>query len=158
MTRILEALRFGVLTLGTLLFVDLFLPWHHTSVSVAGSIVDVESDSSAWAGWGAVAGVLLIALLAWEAWRLTGAAVAARASAAAVSFVLAVFVAAFTLIEFATGAVDVHSGGLVVVGVHGRQWPGYVGVVLAALIALVALIRLELPHRRDAPRVRLEVR
>jgi hypothetical protein len=55
--------------IGTLLFVDLFLAWHRAGVSVSG-IVDVHSDSSAWTGWGALAGVLLIVLLFWEGLRL----------------------------------------------------------------------------------------
>jgi hypothetical protein len=146
------------MAIGALLFVDLFLSWHHVSVSVAGNLVDVESDSSAWAGWGAVAGVLVIVLIAWEAWRLAGAAIAERASATLVAFVLAVLTAAFTTIEFAAGSVDVNSGGVVLVGVHGREWPAFAGLVLAILLVVAAAAQLERPAESHRRRVRLGVR
>ena len=97
--------------IGTLLFVDLFLGWHRAGVSVSG-IVDVHSDSSAWAGWGALAGVLLIVLLFWEGLRLRGAVIAQEMSGVVVSLTLALGVAAFTAIEFFAGTADVQAGSL----------------------------------------------
>jgi uncharacterized membrane protein YjdF len=145
-------LPYGVGAIATLLLVDLFLPWHHVSVSVAGNLVAVEADSSAWADWGAVAGVVLIVLLVWEGVRLF----AQRVASTLVTFILAVTAAACTVIEFVTGTVDVTSGSIVVVGVHGRQWPGYVGLVLAALLVVAAVAQLERPEaRRRRPELHL---
>jgi hypothetical protein len=92
----------AVLLTGALLFVDLFLGWHRADVSVTG-VLDVQSDSAAWAGWGAVGGVLLIVLLFWEGLRLRGAVVAQDLSGSVASLMLALGVAAFTAIEFFAG-------------------------------------------------------
>jgi hypothetical protein len=143
--------------IGTLLFVDLFLGWHRAGVSVSG-IVDVHSDSSAWAGWGALAGVLLIVLLFWEGLRLRGAVIAQEMSGVIVSLTLALGVAAFTTIEFFAGTTDVQAGSLVTVGVHGRQWPAYVGLVLAVLLVLATIVQLGRPVERHSGRLGLGVR
>src|SRR5512133_61252 len=90
----------GLIT--TLLLVDLFLGWHHVSVSIAGNLVDVHTDSSGWSGWGAVAGVLLILLLVWEGLRLYGVALAQRVSASIGTLGLAIGAAASILVEFLT--------------------------------------------------------
>ena len=148
---------YSVALTGALLFVDLFLDWHRASVTVTG-VVDVEAGSSAWAGWGALAGVLLIALLLWEGSRLVGAHFAQGASAAIVSLMLALGVAAFTAIEFFSGTADVQAGSLVAVGVHGRQWPAYAGLVLAALLAVTAVAQLGRPAERHSGRLGLGVR
>jgi uncharacterized membrane protein len=145
---------YGVITLAALLLVDLFLPWHRISVSVAGNLVDVHSDSSAWAGWGAVAGALLIILLLWEGARLYGR----RALSTLVTFALSVVAAAAVVIEFVTGSVSVTSGSLVIVGVHGRQWPAYVGLVLATLLVMAAVAQLEQPEKRHSGRLGIGVR
>ena len=94
--------------IGALLFVDLFLGWHRAGVSVSG-VVDVHSDSSAWAGWGALAGVLLIVLLFLEGLRLRGAVIAQEMSGVIVSLTLALGVAAFTAIEFFAGTAGVQA-------------------------------------------------
>ena len=91
-------------TFGAALFVDLFLNWHSTSLSVAGTVV-VDAGSSAWAGWGVVAGALLVVLLVWEGLRFAGAVVTQRATAEAVSLWLAIAAAVFTAIEFFAGTV-----------------------------------------------------
>lgn len=149
---------YAVGLVATLLFVDLFLGWHHVSVSIAGNLVDVDSDSSGWAGWGAIAGVLLIVLLVWEGLRLTGAAFVRRVSAGLVTLGLSVGAAGFALVEFLTGTVDVNGGGVVLVGVHGRQWPAYVGLVLAGLLLVAAIAQLERPVQRHSGRLGLGVR
>jgi hypothetical protein len=143
--------------IGSLLFVDLFLGWHRAGVSVSG-IIDVHSDSSAWAGWGALAGVLLIVLLFWEGLRLRGAAIAQDISGSVVMLTLALGVGLFTAIEFFAGTAGVQSGTIVEVGVHGRQWPAYVGLVLAVLLVLAAVVQLGRPAERHSGRLGLGVR
>jgi hypothetical protein len=142
---------------GTALFVDLFLAWHETSVSVSGAVV-VHSDSSAWAGWGAFAGVLLLVLLIWEASRLRGTAVTRDEGARSFSIALAVGVLAFTAIEFFAGGVTVKTGPAVLVDVHGRQWPAYVGLALAVLLVVVAAVELIRSHEERPGRLGYGVR
>jgi hypothetical protein len=142
--------------IGGLLFIDLFLGWHRAGASVTG-LVDVHSDSSAWAGWGALAGVLLIVLLFWEGLRLRGAVIAQEMSGVVVSLTIALGVAAFTAIEFFAGTADVQ-GSLVTVGVHGRQWPAYVGLVLAVLLVLATIAQFGRPVERHSGRLGLGVR
>jgi hypothetical protein len=143
--------------IGSLLFIDLFLGWHRAGVSVSG-IVDVHSDSSAWAGWGAFGGVLLIVLLFWEGLRLGGAVVAQGIPGGIVSLTLALCVAAFTAVEFFSGTAGVQAGSLVAVGVHGRQWPAYVGLVLAGLLAAATVVQLGRPVERHSGRLGLGLR
>ena len=111
---------YAVGVVGTLLLIDLFLPWHEASVSLAGAVV-VSASSSAWAGWRALAGVILIAMLIWEGLRIAGVSLASNIGARTTTFVLALFVALFTTIEFVAGTSSVAAGGVVFVGVHGRQ-------------------------------------
>jgi hypothetical protein len=144
--------EFLLAAVGGLLFVDLFLPWHRALVSVAGAIT-VDADSSAWSGWGAVAGVLLAMLLAWEGLRLFGGT-AVRPGAAW----LALGAAAFTTIEFFAGTVTSVVGPGVLVEVHGRQWPAYVGLVLAGLLVAAAVLVLERPEEREMGRLGLGVK
>jgi hypothetical protein len=136
-------------TLGALLFIDLFLTWHRVSVSVGGAI-SVDAESSAWSGWGAVAGVLVAMLLVWEGLRLFGGAAIRREGAW-----LALGAAAFTTIEFFAGTVTSVVGPGVLVDVHGRQWPAYVGLVLAGLLVAAAALVLERPAERKAGRLGL---
>lgn len=134
-------------TLGGLLFVDLFLPWHNASVSVGGAI-SVDAESSAWAGWGgAVAGVLVAMLLAWEGLRLFGGRDVRRGGAW-----LAFGAAAFTTIEFFAGTVTSVVGPGVLVDVQDRQWPAYAGLVLAGLLVAAAVLVLEQPVEREVGR------
>jgi hypothetical protein len=139
-------------TLAGLLFVDLFLTWHRTSVSVGGAI-SVDAESSAWAGWGAVAGVLVAMLLVWEGLRFFGGAAVRRGGAW-----LAFGAAAFTTIEFFAGTVTSVVGPGVLVDVHGRQWPAYVGLVLAGLLVAAAVLVLERPEERQVGRLGLGVK
>jgi uncharacterized membrane protein len=148
---------YAVLVIGALLFVDFFLGWHRASVSVVG-IVHVHGDSSAWAGWGAVAGICLIVLLLWEGLRLAGAVVAQETTGAVVCFGLALGTVAFTAIEFFTGSASVQSTSSVVVDVHGRQWPAYAGIVLALLLLAAAVMQLGRPAERHPGRLGLGVR
>ena len=141
--------------IGSLLFVDLFLGWHRAGVS---GLVDVHSDSSAWAGWGALAGVLLIVLLFWEGLRLRGAVIAQDISGSVVALTLALGAGLFTAIEFFGGTAGVQSGSLVAVGVHGRQGPAYVGLVLAVFLVLATVLQFGQPAERHSGRLGLGVR
>jgi hypothetical protein len=144
--------QFLLAAVSGLLFVDLFLTWHRASVSVAGAI-SVDAESSAWTGWGAVAGVLLAMLLAWEGLRFFGGAAVRRGGAW-----LAFGAAAFTTLEFLTGTVTSVVGPGVLVDVHGRQWPAYVGLVLAGLLVAAAVLVLEQPEERQVGRLGLGVK
>jgi len=118
-----------LLAAGILLLIDMFFAWQKVSVSVGG--VELASASrSGWHGfWGIVMGLLLLVLLAWvviqvmnvklnfelpitESWLTLG---------------LGVLVFVFALIK---NLVDDYSA-----------WPAYVGVGLAALVALGAWMR-----------------
>jgi hypothetical protein len=148
---------YALALIATLLFVDLFLDWHRASVSVTG-VVDIDAGVSAWSGWGAIAGLLLIALLLWEWWRVVARRAVQRVSTELVSLMLALGAAGFTAVEFFTGAAEVQSGTAVMVGVYGRQWPAYVGLVLAVLLALAAVVRLGRLEQHPSDRVSLGVR
>jgi hypothetical protein len=148
---------YAVGVVGTLLLIDLFLPWHEASVSLAGAVV-VSASSSAWAGWRALAGVILIAMLIWEGLRIAGVSLASNIGARTTTFVLALFVALFTTIEFVAGTSSVAAGGVVFVGVHGRQWPAYVGLTLAALLIIAAFAEVGNVTERPARRLGLGVR
>jgi hypothetical protein len=148
---------FSVLLVGGLLFVDLFLGWHRASVSV-GSALAVHSDSSAWAGWGAIAGVTLIVLLIWEALRASGRAIAQDATVAIISLLLAFGTLVFVAIEFFAGTASVRSGSVLAVDVSGRQWPAYAGIVLAVLLVTATMAQLRQPVERQSGRLGLGVR
>jgi hypothetical protein len=143
--------------IGGLLFVDLFLGWHRAGVSVSG-FVEVHADSSAWAGWGSLAGVVLVVLLFWEVLRIRGAVIAQDISGSVASLTLALGVAVFTAIEFFAGTAGVQSGSLVAIGVHGRQWPAYAGLVLAVFLVLATVVQLGRPAERPSGQLSLGVR
>jgi hypothetical protein len=148
---------YSVLLVGGLLFVDLFLGWHRASVSVGG-VVDVHSDSSAWAGWGAIAGVMLIVLLIWEALRASGRAIAQDVTVAVISLLLAFGTLVFVAIEFFAGTASVRSGSVLAVDVSGRQWAAYAGIVLALLLVITTVTQLGRPAERQSGRLGLGVR
>lgn len=64
----------------------------------------------------------------------------------------------FTAIEFFAGTAGVQSGSLVAVGVHGRQWPAYAGLVLAVFLVLAAVVQLDRPVESHSGRLGLGVR
>jgi hypothetical protein len=79
-------------------------------------------------------------------------------SGAVVSLTLALGVAAFAAIEFFAGTAGVQAGSLVTVGVHGRQWSAYVGLVLAVFFVLATIVQLGRPVERHSGRLGLGVR
>lgn len=112
------------------LFVDLFLDWHDVNVRMPG--IAVDAATSAWGGWGALAGVLLIAFLLVE--LLTTRPLTAA--------VLAVLAAGFAVVEFFGGPTGVSIAGVVTVGTEELLWPAYAGLVLALVLGVAGLVRL----------------
>jgi hypothetical protein len=126
-----------VLVAAVALFVDLFLDWRVASVTTPA--VDVTAGDPGWARWGIVAGVLLIAVIVRELRLL--ARPAETIQAIAVPTVLALAAAGFAAVAFFTGSANVEVGGVVAVSTEEIRWPAYVGLVLAAVIAAVAIVR-----------------
>jgi hypothetical protein len=118
---------------GLLLLIDTFLAWQKVEVKVGG--VEIASASqNAWHGfWGVAMGLVLIALLAWVAIQIFSVEIPSMnlpertvtASLAGVVFVLALL----------KNLIDDYSA-----------WPSYVGVVLAALVAVGGWMRLQEPE------------
>jgi hypothetical protein len=125
---------------GLLLFIDTFLAWQEVSVEVGG--VEIASASrNAWHGfWGVVMGLALVALLVWVALQIWKVELpdmnlpekTVTAGLAGLVFVLAVL----------KNLIDDYSA-----------WPSYVGVVLAAAVAVGGWMRLQEPEAAAAPPV-----
>jgi hypothetical protein len=123
---------------GVLLFLDTFLAWQEVSVEVGG--VEIASASrNAWHGfWGVVMGVALVALLIWVAIQIFKVEVpnltiperTVTAALAGLVFVLALL----------KNLVDDYSA-----------WPSYVGIVLAAGVAVGGWMRLQEADEAAAP-------
>jgi hypothetical protein len=123
---------------GLLLFIDTFLAWQKVSVEVGG--VEIASASrNAWHGfWGVFMGLALIALLVWVAIQIFKVEVpnlnlperTVTAGLAGLVFVLALL----------KNLVDDYSA-----------WPSYVGIVLAAAVAVGGWMRLQEPEAAAAP-------
>jgi hypothetical protein len=111
------------------LFVVLFLDWREVSVHAPG--VAVDAASSAWAGWGAVAGILLVAFLVSV---LRGHVVGA--------FVTGLVAAGLTVVEFFTGSVETDVAGVVSVDTSTELWPAYVGLGLAIVLGAACAVGL----------------
>lgn len=79
-------------------------------------------------------------------------------SGSVVTPALALGVAVFTAIEFFTGTAGVHAGMLVAVGVHGRQWPAHVGLVLAVFLVLATVVQFGRAAERQSGQLHLGVR
>lgn len=121
------------------LFVVLFLDWREVSVQTPA--VSVDAGTSAWAGWGAVAGVLLVAYLVAELRFATSPLVP----------VAALLAAGFTVVEFFTGSASTSVAGVVAVDVGAELWPAYVGLALAIMLAAATAVRWLAATRRLAP-------
>jgi hypothetical protein len=119
-----------LLAAGILLLIDTFLAWQEVSVEVGG--VEIASASqNAWNGfWGVVMGIALIALLVWVAVHifqveLPNVTIPERT----VTAVLAGIVFVFAVLK---NLIDDYSA-----------WASYVGVVLAAGVAVGAWMRMQ---------------
>jgi hypothetical protein len=136
----LKALSTGtklIAVAGLLLLIDTFLAWQKVSVEVSG--VEVASASqNAWHGfWGVVMGLALIALLVWVGLQIANVDLNVSLPEATVTAVLAGIVFVFALLK---NLIDDYSA-----------WPSYVGVVLAALVAVGAWMRMQDTETATAP-------
>jgi hypothetical protein len=153
----IDRLASGVILAGAGIFLcDLFLDWHRVSVLAGGGAVDVRASSSGWTGWGGVAGVLAIALVLWQG-REAAAAAAPTVLNSLVTAGLAVGTLGCALDEAVGGSATVSATPVTLVQVGARLWPAWVGVGLAAAVALAALaqmlVRLPPVERPHPPRL-----
>jgi hypothetical protein len=110
-----------ILGAGVLLLIDTFLPWQSVS------IISVN----AWHGfWGVLLGLMTIALLAWVAARAFGVALPDNVPDGLVTLALGVLILVFAIIK---NLADDYSA-----------WGSYVGVVLAAGVAIGAWLTFQL--------------
>ena len=119
-----------LLAAGILLFIDTFLAWQEVSVEVSG--VEIASASqNAWNGfWGVVMGIALVGLLVWVALQLFEVDLPELpVPEKTVTAGLAGIVFVFALLK---NLIDDYSA-----------WASYVGVVLAAGVAVGAWMRMQ---------------
>lgn len=128
-----------ILGAGLLLLIDTFLAWQEVSVEVGG--VEIASASrNAWHGfWGVVMGLALIALLVWVVIQVLDVDIAQLNDLPerAITAALAGLVFVLALLK---NLVDDYSA-----------WPSYVGVVLAAAVAVGGWLRLQEPETAAVP-------
>jgi hypothetical protein len=123
---------------GVLLLVDSFLHWQEVSVSFAG--FEASAGVNAWHGfWGVFMGLVLVVLLAWLIARLAGVELPALPlSEAFLAAVLAGIVLLFAVLK---NLADDYS----------TRW-SYIGIVLAAVIAVGAWLDVQAAGGLDAIR------
>jgi hypothetical protein len=134
-------------------FVLMFAGWHAASVHVA-SLVNVQATTSAWHGWGALAGLAAAGLLLWTLMLAIGAEITTRLSDLLVTASLGAAVLVFTIVELVTGTASVNVASTVVVTTT-QRWPAYVALAVAAALAFVAIVPLARPSRHHRGRVGL---
>jgi hypothetical protein len=125
---------------GVLLLIDSFLAWQKVSVEVGG--VEIASASrNAWHGfWGVAMGLVLIALLVWVGLQLANVDISnLDVPERTVTVTLAVLVFVLALLK---NLVDDYSA-----------WPSYVGVVLAAGVAVGGWMRMQEAEAAAPPAV-----
>ena len=106
-----------------LLFIDTFLPWQKVSFGIAGALI--SATASAWHGfWGVLLGLLVIVLLAWAVARVLGVALPANVPQGLATLALGGLVLLFALLKTLTESY--------------RGWASWVGIVLAAVVAVGA--------------------
>ncbi len=111
-----------VLGAGVLLLIFTFFAWQSYSNELTDAL-GVDYSRSAWHGfWGVMMGILLIVLLAWVAAHTFGVAVPGGLPVGMTTAVLGIVVFVFALLK---NLIDDYSA-----------WASYVGVVLAALVAV----------------------
>jgi hypothetical protein len=120
-----------LLAAAALLLIDTFLPWQRPSVEI-GDVEIAAANINAWHGfWGVVLGLLTIALLVWIGLRVAGVAVNVDLPAPEPTLVAIVggLIFLFALVK---NLVDDYSA-----------WASYVGLVLAAGVAVGAWLRMQ---------------
>jgi len=131
----LKALSTGtkiILAAGLLLLIDTFLAWQKVSAEING--VEIASaTASGWHGFlGVVMGLALIALLAWVGLQVANVDLNINLPDRTVTMALAVLVLVFAVLK---NLVDDYSA-----------WASYVGIVLAAVVAFGAWMRMQEPE------------
>ena len=142
--------RFNALGRGTqlmlvgavLLFIDLFLPWQKYTGPGADFIEAAGGDTSLTAfhgfgGW--VLGLLTLVLIAWIVARMAAVDIPIPVSAAMTAGVFAFLILIFAVIK---ALVDDYSG-----------WAAWVGIVLAAIVAVGAWLQIQEAGGVDQPRI-----
>ena len=121
-----------ILGAGLLLLIDTFLAWQKVSAEING--VEIASaTASGWHGFlGVVMGLALIALLAWVALQVANVDLNINLPDRTVTMALAVLVLVFAVLK---NLVDDYSA-----------WASYVGIVLAAVVAFGAWMRMQEPE------------
>lgn len=123
------------------LLVDLALTWRDAPVKT--QYLSEDGGASGLQGWGVLAAALLIAYLVAELLVprlrkvLLGIALAASAA---------------TVLEFFTGSAGiVERDGVALAATESTLWPAYLGLVLAAILAVAAFRRLLEPREQPHP-------
>jgi hypothetical protein len=127
----------ALLGLAVLFLITLSLDWHRTSVRVLLAEGDAEAASSGWSGWGLVAGLCALAIVGLELDRQFRGR--SHEGQTLVDLGLAVGAAIATVAAVFTGDASV-SAGASGVEVGTTLWPAWVGLVLAALMVVAALV------------------
>jgi hypothetical protein len=114
-----------ILGAGVLLFIDMFFAWQKVSIG------PFTASRNGWHGfWGVLLGLMTIAIVAWVAARAFGVALPANIPDGLATLSLGALILLFALIK---NLADDYSA-----------WPSYVGIVLAALIAVGAWLTFQL--------------
>lgn len=125
-----------VAALSAVFLVDLFFDWRHVGIGL-GSMVSVTTSTTGWTGWGWLAGMAAVGLLMYSLLEVAGYIPQETGTEIPPAF-MGIVVCLASLAEFHnTATVNVMG----MVGVE-RQWPATAGVVLGAVIAVAAIVRL----------------
>ena len=122
----------------TLVFLAvLFLPWHRTTVDLAG-VTHVQAETMGLSGWGWLAGAAAVVLVTLKL-RRGSRAVEPDATFGIADLVLGVVILSATVAAVFSGSTDVQVG---VVGVETGTilWPAWLGLALAVVTAVSAAI------------------
>jgi len=107
---------------GLLLFIFLFFDWQQVDTAIG------SFGRSGWHGWGVLVGILTIALVGWEAILIFASKLELPFKASYLTGGLAAAVLLFTIIKF-------------LVDNEFRNWPAWVGLILAIVIAVGGYLR-----------------
>jgi hypothetical protein len=132
------------------LLVVLSLDWHGAEVHVVG-VVDAEGTVVGWSDWGLLSGVfaVIIAIVAFADLR-AGDAAGVRRFTVAVLPPVGMLVA--TALAVFSGDADVNVVGVTSVDADSTFWPAWLGLMLAAVTSVAALLPVVLELSRPAPR------